>query len=54
MAKTALIAGVTGIQGSATADRLIADGWTVYGLARNPSDDARVSPGYVEALGDDS
>ena len=34
--RTALIAGVTGISGFNLAERLLADGWTVYGLARNP------------------
>jgi nucleoside-diphosphate-sugar epimerase len=35
--KTALVVGVTGIVGGNTAQELIADGWTVYGLARNPA-----------------
>lgn len=34
--KRALIAGSTGISGGNLADRLLADGWTVYGLARRP------------------
>ena len=41
----ALIAGVTGIQGGALADRLIAGGWEVYGLARKPAvSDSAVVP----------
>ena len=35
--KRALIAGITGISGGNLAERLLADGWTVYGLARRPS-----------------
>lgn len=37
--RTALVVGVTGISGSNVADRLIEDGWTVHGLARNPPRD---------------
>jgi nucleoside-diphosphate-sugar epimerase len=36
MAKTALIVGASGIVGSATATRLAAEGWSVFGLARTP------------------
>ncbi len=36
MAKTALVAGASGIVGSATAALLIEQGWTVHGLARRP------------------
>lgn len=36
MRKIALIAGVSGITGSNLAKELISEGWTVYGLARNP------------------
>ena len=36
MTKTALVAGVSGITGSNAAQALVADGWTVYGLARKP------------------
>ncbi len=36
MTKCALVVGATGIQGSAVAERLVADGWSVYGLARTP------------------
>ena len=35
--KRALIAGITGISGGNLAERLLADGWTVYGLARRPA-----------------
>lgn len=35
--KRALIAGITGISGGNLADRLLADGWTVHGLARDPA-----------------
>lgn len=34
--RRALIAGVTGISGGNLAERLLADGWEVYGLARRP------------------
>lgn len=34
--KTALVVGVTGISGGNVADLLVAEGWTVYGLARRP------------------
>lgn len=33
---TALVVGASGIVGSATADLLLGDGWTVHGLARRP------------------
>ena len=36
MARTAVVAGVSGIGGSYTARELLARGWTVYGLARRP------------------
>ncbi|MDY7575701.1 SDR family oxidoreductase [Actimicrobium sp. CCI2.3] len=39
MQKTALVVGATGIGGSNLAAELIKQGWTVYGLARNPRDD---------------
>jgi nucleoside-diphosphate-sugar epimerase len=44
MAKTALVAGVSGIVGSATAALLVEQGWTVHGLARRPVDQAGVQP----------
>ncbi|RYD66367.1 MAG: SDR family oxidoreductase [Sphingomonadales bacterium] len=37
MAKTALVVGASGIVGSATAALLVAQGWTVFGLARRPT-----------------
>lgn len=39
MKKTALIAGVTGIVGANLAEHLVAKGWDVAGLARNPGND---------------
>jgi len=36
MTKTALIAGASGINGSAIAALLVKQGWTVHGLSRNP------------------
>lgn len=36
MKKVALVVGVTGITGSNLAEKLIARGWTTFGLARNP------------------
>lgn len=44
MAKTALIAGVSGIVGSATAQLLLEQGWNVYGLARRATGQAGVQP----------
>ena len=44
MARTALVVGTSGIVGSATAALLIEQGWTVYGLARRPSDQPGVHP----------
>ncbi|HEY1942295.1 MAG TPA: SDR family oxidoreductase [Roseiarcus sp.] len=37
--KSALVVGVTGISGSNVADLLVAEGWTVHGLARRPPPD---------------
>ncbi|WP_425374306.1 SDR family oxidoreductase [Lichenihabitans psoromatis] len=37
--KNALVVGVTGISGSNVADLLVAEGWTVHGLARRPPQD---------------
>ncbi|MEJ5105641.1 SDR family oxidoreductase [Chryseobacterium sp. MYb328] len=36
--KTALVVGATGITGSNLAEELIAQGWTTYGLSRNPNE----------------
>ncbi len=44
MTKTALVVGASGIVGSATAALLLAQGWTVYGLARRPGGQAGVRP----------
>ncbi len=44
MAKTALVVGASGIVGSATADLLVAQGWTVHGLARRPVEQTGVAP----------
>ncbi|MBB6123981.1 SDR family oxidoreductase [Sphingobium subterraneum] len=44
MAKKALIAGVSGIVGSATAQLLLEHGWEVDGLARRATDQAGVQP----------
>ncbi|GGD61835.1 SDR family oxidoreductase [Croceicoccus mobilis] len=37
MSKTALVVGVSGIGGSATASLLVKEGWEVFGLSRTPS-----------------
>jgi nucleoside-diphosphate-sugar epimerase len=44
MTETALVVGTSGIVGSATAERLVAEGWTVHGLARRPAPQAGVLP----------
>ena len=44
MARTALVAGASGIVGGATAARLAAEGWTVHGLARRPTGQEGVLP----------
>ncbi|MBC9207604.1 SDR family oxidoreductase [Roseomonas aerophila] len=44
MAKTALVVGTSGIVGSATAERLVAEGWAVHGLARRPAPQDGVLP----------
>jgi nucleoside-diphosphate-sugar epimerase len=44
MAKTALVVGVSGIVGSATAALLTAEGWDVLGLARRPIAQTGVTP----------
>ncbi|BCA64145.1 NAD-dependent dehydratase [Sphingomonas sp. HMP9] len=44
MAGTALIAGTSGIVGSATAAALVEAGWTVHGLARRPTEQDGVQP----------
>jgi len=37
MNKIALVVGASGITGSNLAEKLISQGWTTYGLARNPN-----------------
>ena len=49
MARTALVVGVSGIGGNYTARALLADGWTVYGLARRPGNDI---PGLLPVAAD--
>jgi nucleoside-diphosphate-sugar epimerase len=44
MTKTALVVGTSGIVGSATAARLLDDGWKVLGLARKPAAQDGVTP----------
>jgi nucleoside-diphosphate-sugar epimerase len=44
MAKTALVVGASGIVGSAAAALLAERGWTVFGLARRPLQQAGVTP----------
>ena len=39
MENIALVVGATGITGSNLAEKLIAKGWTTFGLARNPRKD---------------
>jgi nucleoside-diphosphate-sugar epimerase len=45
MSGHALVVGVTGISGGNVAQRLLADGWQVSGLSRNPTGlDERIAP----------
>ena len=44
MAGTALVVGSSGIVGSATAELLLGEGWTVYGLSRRPTRHADIRP----------
>lgn len=48
MSRTALVVGASGIVGTATAERLVADGWQVHGLARNPRAQHGVNPIVVD------
>ena len=48
MAGTALVVGVSGIVGSATAGLLLNEDWTVYGLARRPAGLAGIRPGAAD------
>lgn len=43
MAKTALVIGVSGMIGGNAARELLAEGWTVYGLSRNPTNDTAIA-----------
>lgn len=54
MTKRALVVGATGIQGSATAERLVAEGWQVFGLARNPGQQDGVTPVAADLLDPDA
>jgi nucleoside-diphosphate-sugar epimerase len=50
MTETALIAGASGIVGSAAADILTAEGWNVLGLARKPVEQKGVTPVAADLL----
>ncbi|MBR2656084.1 MAG: SDR family oxidoreductase [Loktanella sp.] len=50
MTKRALVVGVTGIQGSAVAEKLVRDGWEVFGLARTPGQQDGVTPVAADLL----
>ncbi len=50
MAERALVVGATGIQGSAVAERLVRDGWEVFGLARTPQAQPGVTPVAADLL----
>ena len=49
MKRSALVVGVSGIGGNYTARALLAEGWTVYGLARRPGNDI---PGLIPLAAD--
>ena len=51
---TALIVGSSGIVGSALADKLACEGWSVLGLARRPLDQASVKPIAADLLEPDA
>ncbi|NTE86991.1 SDR family oxidoreductase [Agrobacterium rubi] len=44
MVKTALVVGASGIVGSATANLLLKEGWSVYGLSRKPGTQEGITP----------
>jgi nucleoside-diphosphate-sugar epimerase len=44
MAGSALVVGASGIVGTATAELLVGEGWTVHGLARRPPSQPGVTP----------
>jgi len=50
MARTALVVGATGIQGSAIARYLVEQGWAVYGLSRTPQAQEGVTPLAADLL----
>ena len=50
MTKRALVVGATGIQGSAVTENLLADGWEVFGLARNPGESKGMTPVAADLL----
>ncbi|SNR33393.1 SDR family oxidoreductase [Puniceibacterium sediminis] len=50
MERKALVVGATGIQGTAVADQLVLDGWTVYGLSRTPQLQDGVTPVAADLL----
>lgn len=50
---TALVTGATGLLGSHIAERLLADGWRVRALARNPTAAATALPAGVEVRAGD-
>lgn len=52
MNRTALVAGSSGIVGSATAALLVEQGWTVFGLSRHPSERLEVRPISADLLDD--
>ncbi|MCU6453443.1 SDR family oxidoreductase [Sphingomonas sp. A2-49] len=54
MTGTALIVGASGIVGSATAELLVGEGWTVHGLARRPVTQAGVQPVVADLLDADA
>ncbi|MCR0980873.1 SDR family oxidoreductase [Roseomonas populi] len=52
MKGTALVVGASGIVGSATAELLLEEGWTVHGLARRPGRQAGGSSGILPVAAD--
>ncbi len=54
MSKRALVVGATGIQGRALTDKLVEDGWKVFGLARTPKEQPGVTPVAADLLDPDS
>lgn len=55
MDKIALVVGASGITGSNLAHELISEGWTTYGLARNPNQEIEgLKPVSADLLNEDS